>query len=328
MNSKQIAFFTILALIIIVPTVNAQIPIDTESVQKSVKITIISSDKIHARHVIAPLDSPKQIELIEGNISNLLVSDNNGEEKQFGVISNNDSVIIYPSKEDTIIEYDLTNVLFLKDNVWRWDFRYLETTDFIVPKEADLIFVNERPVYLGEKNGISCHGCQMILEYSINEPKILKNVKYENKDFLIEIRTFAEINQLNFDQSTKKISFQVKGENQFVTAIIPLKILPDTYNVLMEDKKISFHEFNNNGTHVWLNIRSLNSGIVSIIDPTTIDDEKPIQNNDLASVFNANNDVIIYFLIGLIISIVLVLIVIMRKKKSFQTSKTLDKNNV
>ena len=237
-------------------------------------------------------------------------------------------MIIYPSKEDTIIEYDLSDVLFLNDNVWKWDFRYLETTDFIVPKEVDLIFVNERPVYLGEKNGISCHGCQMILEYSINEPKILKNVKYENKDFLIGIITFAEINQLNFDQSTKKISFQVNGENQFVTAIIPLKLLPDTYNVLMEDKKIFFHQFNNNGTHVWLNIRTLNSGVVSIIDPTIIDDEKLVKNNDSASVFNTNQDVIFYFLIGLIISIVLVLIAIMRKKKLFQTSKILDKNNL
>ncbi len=328
MNSKQIAFFIILVLIIIVPTVNAQIPIDSKAGQKSIKVTISSSDKIHVRHVIAPLDSPKQIELIEGNISNLIVSNNKGEEKQFGVISNNEGVIIYPSKEDTIIEYDLSDVLFLKDNVWKWDFRYLETTDFIVPKEVDLIFVNERPVYLGEKNGISCHGCQMILEYSINEPKILKNIKYENKDFLIGIITFAEINQLNFDQLTKKISFQVNGENQFVTAIIPLKLLPDTYNVLMEDKKIFFHQFNNNGTHVWLNIRTLNSGIVSIIDPIIIDDEKLVRNNDSASVFNTNQDVIVYFLIGLIISIVLVLIAIMRKKKLFQTSKILDKNNL
>jgi len=118
--------------------------------------------------------------LINGTITNLIVSDEEEKEQQFGTIGDNDGVMIYPSQDNTIVEYDLGDVIFLKDNVWAWNFRYLETTSFIIPKEIDLIFVNNRPVYLGEKNGISCHGCQMILEYSINEPKILKNVKNKN----------------------------------------------------------------------------------------------------------------------------------------------------
>ena len=330
MSSKQVAFFILLVFIITIPSINAQeITIGEKADQKSIEVVISSSDEVHVKHVIASSNSLKQVELIKGTITNLAVLDEEGKEKQFVTIGDNDGVMIYPSQDDTIVEYDLGDVIFLKDNVWTWDFRYLETTSFIIPKEIDLIFVNNRPVYLGEKNGISCHGCQMILEYSINEPKILKNVKFENKEFLIVIRTFAEINQFNFDQTTKSISFDVNGEKQFVTAIIPLELLPTPHNVYMEDEKIFFNEYNNNGTHVWLNIRPDNSGNVSIIGTIDINDEKStIQNNPSTSVSNVSQDVIVYILLGVSVLIGLVVMVIMmRKKKLSVTSREIQDDN-
>lgn len=317
-------------LVIAIPAAYAQgISIGEKAEQKSVEVVISSSDEIHVKHVIASSSSPRQVELINGIVTNLIVSDEEGKEKQFGIIGDNESVMIYPSQENTIVEYDLGDVLFLKDNVWTWDFRYLETTSFIIPKEIDLIFVNNRPVYLGEKNGISCHGCQMILEYSIDEPKILKNINLEGKEFLIEIRTFAEINQFNFDQTTKSISFDVNGENQFVTAIIPLELVSRPYNVYMGDEKIFFHEYVNNGTHVWLNIRPDNSGNVSIIGTTDINDEKStIQNNSSTSVANVSQDVIVYILLGIGALIGLVVMMIMiRKKKLSVTSREIQEDN-
>ena len=329
MSSKQVVFFIILVFITAIPTVYAQeISIGEKAVQKSVEV-VISSDDIHVKHVIASSNSPRQVEMIKGTVTNLTISDEEGKEKQFGVIGDNDSVIIYPSQEDTIVEYDLDDVLFLKDNVWTWDFRYLETTSFIIPKEIDLIFANGRPVYLGEKNGISCHGCQMILEYSIDEPKILKNINLKSKEFLIEIRTFAEINQFNFDQTTKSISFDVNGEKQFVTTIIPLELLSRPYDVYMGDEKIFFHEYINNGTHVWLNIRPDNSGNVSIIGTININDEKStIQNNPSTSISDVSQDVIVYILLGVSVLIGLVVMVIMtRKKKLSVTSREIQDDN-
>ena len=329
MSSKLVIFLIILALIIAIPTAYAQgISIGEKAEQKSVEVVISSSDEIHVKHVIASSNSPRQVELIEGTVTNLIVSDEEGNEKQFGSIGDNDSVMIYPSQENTIVEYDLGDVLFLKDNVWTWNFRYLETTSFILPEEVDLIFVNDRPVYLDEKKGIACHGCQMILEYSINEPKILKNIEFDNKEFLIEIRTFAEINQFNFDQTTKSISFDVNGEKQFVTAIIPLELLPTPHNVYMGDEKIFFHEYNNNGTHVWLNIRPDNSGNVSIIGTIDINDEKStIQNNPSTSVSNVSQDEIVYIIFGVILIGLVVMVIMMRKKKLSVTSREIQEGN-
>ena len=328
MSSKQVVFFIILVFIIAIPSVNAQeISMGDKAEQKSINVVINSSNEVHVKHVIASSNSPKQIELIKGTVTNIIVSDEEGKEKQFGIIGDNTGVMIYPSEQNTIVEYDLGNVLFLKDNVWTWDFRYLEKTSFMIPKEVNSVFVNNKLVYLGEKNGITCHGCQMTLEYSINEPKILENIKFENKEFLIETRTFAEINQFNFDQSTKSISFEVNGKNQFVTVIIPLELLPKQHNVFMGDEKILFHEYNN-GTHVWLNIRSNNSGNVSIIDSTINGDEKiTMENSSSTSESSVNQDIIGYILLGAIVLIgLVVMVIIIRKKKSSVTREIQDES--
>jgi len=328
MSSKQVVFFIILVFIIAIPSVNAQeISMGDKAEQKSINVVINSSNEVHVKHVIASSNSPKQIELIKGTVTNIIVSDEEGKEKQFGIIGDNTGVMIYPSEQNTIVEYDLGNVLFLKDNVWTWDFRYLEKTSFIIPKEVNSVFVNNKLVYLGEKNGITCHGCQMTLEYSINEPKILENIKFENKEFLIETRTFAEINQFNFDQSTKSISFEVNGKNQFVTVIIPLELLPKQHNVFMGDEKILFHEYNN-GTHVWLNIRPNNSGNVSIIDSTINNDEKiTMENSSSTSESSVNQDIIGYILLGAIVLIgLVVMVIIIRKKKSSVTREIQDES--
>jgi len=162
-----------------------------------------------------------------------------------------------------------------KDNVWTWSFRYLETTSFILPEEADLIFVNERPVYLDEKKGITCHGCQMILEYSIDEPKIYQNIKWEDKEFQVEIRSHSNIHGFTFNQTTKSIIFDISEENKFVTTIIPLELLWGPYAVFLDDEKIYFNQYVNNGTHAWINIRPETAGEVTIIG-TTVVPEFPI----------------------------------------------------
>ncbi|MEK6930434.1 MAG: hypothetical protein AABZ42_07190, partial [Thermoproteota archaeon] len=95
MSSKQVAFFIILVFIITIPSVNAQeITIGEKADQKSIEVVISSSDEIHVKHVITSSNSPKQIELINGTITNITVSNQDGKEKQFGVIGDNDAVVI------------------------------------------------------------------------------------------------------------------------------------------------------------------------------------------------------------------------------------------
>ena len=274
--NKIIATFTIILLILVIPSVSAQqINIAEKANQKSVIVTINETGDIHVIHIVGSANSPKQVELIDGEIQNLIITNEEGEEKTVTTIGNNDSVMIFPSRSDSIIEYDLKGVLLLKDNLWTWDFLYLESTNFMIPEELDLIFVNSKPVYLGDQKGISCHGCQMILEYAFNEPKNIIDVNWEDKEFFVEIGTFTNIENFEFNQSTKEINFDVNESDQFITAIIPLELLWGPYVVFLDDEKILFQDYKNNGTHVWINMRPDTAGEISIIG-TTVVPEFPI----------------------------------------------------
>jgi hypothetical protein len=269
MKSKIFGFLVILSLIAIIPVVDAQ-EFASKGNQRSIEVTISNSGDVHVKHVVAPSNSPNQIDLIDGTIQNLSVTDENGEKQIITKISGTNSIMIFPLNSDSIVEYDLEDVLLLKDNVWVWNFLYLETTFFVFPEEVNLIFTNERPVYLDEKKGIACHGCQMILEYSINEPRIFKNVMWENDEFTVEIQSHSNIDGFVFDQPTKSITFDISKENKFVTAIIPLELLWKPYSVFLDDEKILFHESINNGTHISISMKPETSGEIMIVGTTVI----------------------------------------------------------
>jgi len=305
MNFYSVIFLIIFSVIIIIPTANAQIS-NEESKQKSIEVTINSTGEVHVIHVISRSNSPGQIDLIDGTVTNLTVKDQEGNEMQYAKIGDNDTLMIFPSNEEIIVEYDLADELILKDNVWTLDFLYLESTSFLFPNEVDLIFVNGKPVLLGEKKGIKCHGCQMMLEYSLNEPKKFEKLNLQDDEYLIEIRTWAEINQFEFNQELGRLGFEVIGENEFVTTIIPIDFLSEPYQVFLDGEKIFFHDYINNETHVWLNMRPQNSGEVSITGTVSPDIE--ISAEDEFSVE--------YVIVGIIIvGIVIIGVFFFKRKK-------------
>lgn len=269
MKTEIFGFLVILSLIAVIPMADAQISIGQKAIQKSVEVTINSEGEVHVKHIVHKSSLPTDLELIYGTVSNVSVTNEEGNELLFSFIDDR-TLLVQPSNDNSIIEYDLEHVLVQTNGVWTWSFRYLETTSFYFPNEANLIFSNERPIYLDEKKGISCHGCQMVLEFAINEPKNFKNVIWEDKEFVVEILTHADIDNFVFDQPTRSISFDVSNENQFVTTIIPLELLWNPYIVLLDDEKILFHQYINNGTHIWLSLKPETSGAITIIGTTVI----------------------------------------------------------
>jgi len=270
MNSNVFGFLAVLLLIIVVPIADAQISVGQKAAQKLVEVHIDLEGNVHVKHFINPLNLPGDLKLIPGIASNISVTNEEGEELLFTTSDGNSMVLVQPSNVESIVEYDLDHVLSKIDNVWTWDFLYLETTNFYLPEEVKLFFVNERAVYLGEEKGIACHGCDMFLEYSINKPKTLENVNWEDNKFLVEIQSNSNIDKFIFDQTTKSITFDILKENQFVTIIIPLELLWKPYSVFLDDEKIFFQEFINNGTHVWLNMKPETTGEITIIGTTVI----------------------------------------------------------
>ena len=142
--------------------------------------------------------------------------------------------------------------------------------------------------------------------FNVDDTKLYENVKIQNDEYLIEIRTWAKINQFNFDHGLGEISFELIGEDSFVTTIIPIDFLSEPYQVFLDGEKILFHDSINNGTHVWLNIRPQNSGEVSITGTVSPDIEISAEDDFLVE----------YVIVGIIIvGIVIIGVFFFKRKK-------------
>lgn len=260
-----------------IPLVSAQISLGDPADQKLVKITIDEEGEVYVLHEIRDSKNVVQINTIEGTLSNLKVIDIKGNDVEYGTtgLGSTTGITIFSSEDDVIIEYNLDDVLFVKDGMWTWDFLYLQTTTFILPEGLDLVYVNNSPVMLQNAKGITCHGCSAIIEYVLDQPTNTNEVQWEDRNFDVGIKTLTEISSFNFEQPTKSISFDVEEDNQLITLIIPLDLLWSPYQVYLDDQKILKHEFFSNQTHAWLNIRPETSGTIQIIG-TTVVPEFPI----------------------------------------------------
>jgi len=253
-----------------IPQAFAQISIGSPAKQISVEITVDSDGDAHVVHLIKQSNTVIQLDIIPGTMQNLDVKGVNGRYIQHAIIGDNIGISIFPTRENVVVEYDLDDVLFFNKGVWVWAYNYPVDTTFYFPDRVDLIFTNTRPVYLGTSEGVKCHGCTSKLQFAIDEPVIINEVKWEDQKFDVLIRTSAGINSFNFNQPSKSISFEIDGVNRFVTLIVPLELLWNPYEVYLNDEKIIKHEFSQNSTHVWVNIRPNSVGTIQIVGTSAV----------------------------------------------------------
>lgn len=260
----------IISIISITPQVFAQISIGTPAEHVSIKVTIEENGDVHVVHVVKKSKDRVQVELLPGKVENLHVVDGARNEIQHAVSGNN-IITLFPPEVNFGVEYDLKDALFLDDGVWTWDFLYTKSingVEFYFPDKVDIIYANDRPVRIVDAEGLRCHGCDMFLEYVVDEPVIF-NVEWEEQKFPVNIWTSDEIDSLNFDQPSRRLSFETM-ENNVITIIIPLELLWNPYEVYLEDEKITKREFYQNETHVWLDIQPKTSGTIEIVGVSAI----------------------------------------------------------
>lgn len=275
MKKLKKIIFALLGLVLLsaIPLSFAQSPIGNLATQERTDVIISEDGDVHVVHEIKKdTRAARSFTMIQGSDSNLSVMDINGNEIQYGFVEEQKILTIFPSDENVLVEYDLTDVFTQDNGVWRWDFLYTdsEPTEFIFPDNIELIFVNEQPVYINEIKNINCHGCQMKLEFVPNQNKILKEITWEDKKFDVVIRTLSSVDSFVFDQPSRSISLKTNGENQLVTLIIPLELLWNPYQVIGMDEKLYKHEFQINQTHVGLNFRPVSGDTVQIIGTSVV----------------------------------------------------------
>ena len=253
-----------------IPQAFAQISIGSPAKQISVEITINSDGDAHVVHLIKQSNTVIQLDIIPGTVQNLDVKGVNGGYIQHAIIGDNIGISIFPTMENVVVEYDLDDVLFFNNGFWVWTYNYPVDTALHFPDGVDLVFTNARPAHIGINGGIMCHGCNAKLEFAIDEPVVINEVKWEDQKFPVLIRTTAEVNSFNFNQPSKTMSFDINTAQSFVTLIVPLELLWNPYEVYLNDEKIIKHEFSQNSTHVWVNIRPNSVGTVQIIGTSAV----------------------------------------------------------
>jgi len=243
-----------------------------EKPQQIIKIIINENGIAHVTHEVeGSVKTTQQVETVVGKMLNFSVVDRDGNDVQHLTLEKDPiAVVLPPSNRDMIfIRYDLSDVIVLKDGMWTWKWVGIEATNFYFPKNVDMIWINDRPIYIGEK-GIRQHGGAMTLEYVPDEPIISKKVVWEDKKFEVGIKTLTDIDVFEFNQLEKRITFNIPKNNSLVTAIIPLELLWEPYDVYLNSNQTLNSEFYNNGTHTWLGFRPDTSGTINIIGTTVV----------------------------------------------------------
>jgi hypothetical protein len=243
---------------------------------EDVTVRIDESGTAHVIHYVKGNSvAPVQAELIKNNVTDLSVTDKDGGSVQYSTINNlkKEAVLIFPAQRNiTLIKYDLPQVVSLNNGVWKWNY-YTPTdttfTDFYFPKGVDVIWANDRPVYLG-KQGLRQHGDGMTLEYIINEPMISQNIQWTGKNFIVGIRTLSDVGKYAFDQSTKSYAFDMNKANTHVTVVMPQELLWGPYEVKLNGNGTLYTIFYNNGTHVWIGMTPPKTGTIQLTGTTVI----------------------------------------------------------
>ena len=272
MNTKIISAILIFGLITLIPTVYGQLTIGTEAQQESIEVEINTSGEISVKHVVSSSQMPATLPLFIGEISNLIITNELGEEIDSGIASDGFApfVLLLPSNQLTIVEYNFENAK-LNDNLFTTEISYPQRFSVIFDESINLIFLNNNIIFFDGKKGIAINGGgDAKIEFYSNESKIIEKATWEENEFDVEIISDLEIQSFNFSQPDKRISFQINDKNKPVTISMSEELLGGPYVTLLNDEKIEYSKYVRNGNIVSLNLNPETPGQITIIGTTVI----------------------------------------------------------
>ena len=273
MNQKIISTIIIFGLLTVIPTAYGQLSLGSEAKQELIEVKINPDGEINVKHVVSPSNMPTTVPLFLGEISNLIITDDLGEEINSGTANDakgNLSVLVLPSNQNSIITYNLENMK-INNNLFNTEISYPQKFSVIFEESINLIFLNNNVLFLDDKKGVAINGGgNMKIEFYSTESKIIEKATWEENEFDVEIITDSEIQSFNFNQPEKSLSFQVNDENKFVTITMSEELLGGPYVTLLDDEKIKYTKFVRDEGIVSLNLKPETTGQVTIIGTTVI----------------------------------------------------------
>ena len=120
----------------LIPVVYAQLSLGEPAQHKLITITITDQGDVHVIHEINKPRSVVDVKTIEGIVSNVNVTDIEGNNVEFATtgLESIAGITVFSSQDDVIIEYDLNDVLNFEEGIWSLDYFNLETTKILFLK--------------------------------------------------------------------------------------------------------------------------------------------------------------------------------------------------
>ena len=270
---NKIIFLSLMIFALIaVPIANAQF--GAPAYQKSTHLIIDELNNIEAKHVIGFSNDPIMVNLFEGVIAeSITVTNEDGKELEFAISGMGDygSVTMFSATENTIIKYNLKDMFWYSDNLLTLNVGYPKTFGISFSEKIDQIFLNDQIIQLGDKKGISINGGGYVnVAYYSEMPKKIQEIQWKEDKFNVEIITDSKIDEFNFDQESKSISFQVNEKNKFVTINMEKKLLGGPYVILLNDEQIKYSKYSIKENHISLSMKPESPGQITIIGTTVI----------------------------------------------------------
>jgi len=278
MNKNIFLIVAVFSLILVIPMSHAQLTIGANAEQELIEMKLDIDGTVSVKHVVSSSNMPVTVQLFSGTILNLVIINEKGEDvfengANTGIVydsQGNQSIVIFPSKQNSIIEYNLESII-PEDNLLTIQTSYAETYSVIFSDEIEMIFLNDNIIFLENKKGVSLnYGGSATIQYYSNIPKIIKEVQWEENKFDVEIITDSKIDKFNFEQTSKSISFQVNEENKNITIIMSEELLGGPYLIFLDDEKIKFNKIMKGENNIVLNMKPEISGEIVIIGTTVI----------------------------------------------------------
>lgn len=297
-----------LAAALVLPTASAQLVIGDEATHNRLEVTIGGDGSAHVLHEIRRSTSPVTMISVDGEYENIVMTDTVGNKENHAISRNANGfgVTIFGSNTDTIVEYDLIDAVTKVGAYETWDFYYLETTLFVLPDNADQVYINGGSANVSDSKRIKCHGCQALIEYTSAENTYEYDIELGGKTHSIGVTTAAVPRSGGFDPVTDviRLEFDV-DEHAYVGVAIPHKLLEDPYEAHYDGERLRARVVSQNDTHSDFEMRIPGTGILDISRSAELDDMNTVPPEmDVTETDNAVIAVVIAAgVIGIVVSV-------------------------
>ncbi len=228
-----------------------------------ITITVTSEGKAKISQTLFPdtFVSIIDVHIISEKISNLLAIDE--ESILLGTTQNQDMLKIASLGASAVdLKYN-ADILTYESGVFRLKYNSDLESRVSLPPLSKLVSLNTIPIEIRDREYVLPPG-DISLSYTIR-PVTSKEffVTVEDSEQKVEVITAAKIEE--FSASGDEIQFVIK-DKAIVLTIIPIAVMVNPNDALLNEEEVDFSQFHQNSTHSWIRIDPHEKGLVRILD--------------------------------------------------------------